>query len=223
MKSGIVFDLDETLLDRRATLEAYAGLLWRDFDVGREAPQSHFVAEFLAIDRNGYTPEPEIFDRLVRRFPGSTLDPLEIARHFSEFAWSRPTLAAGVASGLAGLRAARIPLGIITNGGTDSQRSKLQSTGLDRLVDHYLISSEFGAAKPDSSIFLAMCSALGIDASTSWFVGDHPVFDIWGANRVGFRTIWLERSIPWPRERDPCYTHAFPHVSAALQLLARDA
>jgi putative hydrolase of the HAD superfamily len=223
MKSGIVFDLDETLIDRRATLEAYAGLLWRDFGVTSESPRSHFVAEFLAMDGDGDTPQTELVAGLVRRFPASLSDPSALSRHFSQFAWTRPALAGGVVAGLAALRAAGVPLGIITNGGADSQRRKLQFTGLDRLVDFVLISEEFGAAKPDRSIFVAMCSALGIDASASWFIGDHPVFDIWGASQVGFRTIWLERSTPWPGDCDRCYTHTFPHVSAALQLLARRA
>lgn len=223
MKSAIVFDLDETLIDRRATLAAYANRFWHDFNIGREAPQSHFVASFLALDANGCTPQPELSTRLVQHYPASGLDATTIARHFSEFAWARPTMATGVAARLAELRAARVPLGIITNGAAESQRRKLEFTGLDKLVDHCLISGEFGAEKPDSSIFLAMCSALGIAAPTSWFIGDHPVFDIWGANRVGFRTIWLEKRIPWPGDCDRCYTHVVPHVGAALELISRNA
>lgn len=219
MKSGIVFDLDETLIDRRATLEAYAHRFWRDFDVGRDARQSDFVASFLDLDRNGCTPLPELGARLVQRYPRCGLDAATITGHFSEFAWAQPGMAAGVADTLAKLRGAGIPLGIVTNGGADSQRRKLRLTGLERLVHHCLVSGEFGVEKPDSAIFLAMCSALRIAASASWFIGDHPVFDIWGANRVGFRTIWLEKRIPWPEDYERCYTHVVPHVGAALELV----
>ena len=219
MKSGVVFDLDETLIDRSATLRAYAALLWRDFDIGRDVPEADFVAAFLALEDDGRAPQPDLFERVAERFPKSALDPSAMTAHYSQFAWTRPRLAAGVTSGLAELRAAGVPLGIITNGDGDTQRTKLQFTRLDRLVDRYLISGEFGAAKPDRSIFLAMCSALAIDAPTSWFVGDHPLFDIWGAHQVGFRTIWLERIIRWPDDLDPCYTHKCVNAGAALQIL----
>jgi FMN phosphatase YigB (HAD superfamily) len=65
-----------------------------------------------------------------------------------------------------------------------------------------------------------MCATLGIDPTASWFIGDHPVFDIWGAHRVGFRTIWLQKRIPWPDDRVPCYTHCVPNIDAALTLVA---
>ena len=223
MKSGIVFDLDETLIDRRGTLEDYANRLWEDFNIGVAASQAQFLASFLALDADGCTPQADLFARLAEAFPRPPLDPLEIAHHFSEFAWTRPRLASGVACGLAKLRAAGIPLGIITNGGAESQMRKLRGSGLDQLVDHYLISSQFGAAKPDRSIFMAMCSTLRIEAPSSWFIGDHPVFDVWGANRVGFRTIWLERRVPWPEEHNRCYTHLAPDIASALQLIDLDA
>jgi len=220
MKSGVVFDLDDTLIDRRTTLEAYAHRLWEDFDLELETPLPPFVASFIALDADGRTPPAELFAGLARAFPRSGPHTGNMSRHFADLAWTQPRLASGVAEKIARLRTAGVPIGIITNGEAAGQRRKLQATGLDRLVDRCIISGEFGVEKPDSAIFLAMCSALDIAAEKSWFIGDHPVFDVWGAHRVGFRTIWLTKRVPWPSDRDRCYTHFAPHVSAALDLIA---
>jgi putative hydrolase of the HAD superfamily len=220
MKSGVVFDLDDTLIDRRDVLEAYAQRLWKDFDLQAEIALPRFVASFLAWDDDGHTPPDELFDAVVRAFPKSHLDATRISGHYSDFAWSRPTLADGVASALEQMRS-RGPVGIITNGEGEGQRRKLRSTGLIDLVDHYLISGEFGAEKPDASIFHAMCSALDIDPALSWFIGDHPVFDIWGAHRIGFRTIWLAKRVPWPHDRDPCYTHSARRIEEVFEIVGR--
>ena len=100
------------------------------------------------------------------------------------------------------------------------QRRKLESTGLDRLVDHCIVSGEFGADKPDPSIFAAMCEALELDAARSWFIGDNPVCDVWGAHRAGFRTVWLQKRIAWPDDYERCHTRVASSIEVALGIVA---
>ena len=59
---------------------------------------------------------------------------------------------------------------------------------------------EFGAHKPDSSIFEHALELIGAHASETLFVGDNPVADICGARGVGMRTAWLHHGRNWPVE-----------------------
>jgi putative hydrolase of the HAD superfamily len=40
---------------------------------------------------------------------------------------------------------------------------------------------------------LSALKELEVPTSRAWFVGDHPVNDIAGANALGMKTFWLER------------------------------
>ena len=113
-----------------------------------------------------------------------------------EFSRSRPehwrrAMYPGARELLADLRG-RVALGAITNGPGPVQRPKLEAFGYrewfpERLV---FVSGEFGARKPDPSIFLAAARAAGVAPEECVMVGDAREFDM-PAKGVGFRTILL--------------------------------
>ncbi len=55
------------------------------------------------------------------------------------------------------------------------------------------MSAEFGAAKPDPSIFLHACALFGVPPSAAAYVGDRLNTDAIGAARAGLTGIWLDR------------------------------
>jgi putative hydrolase of the HAD superfamily len=125
----------------------------------------------------------------------------------------------GAETGVRQLRELGIPLGIVTNGPSKLQRGKIEGAGLHQLIDEIFISEEFGSGKPDAAIFHAACRSLKAEPATSWFVGDNPSADIIGAHNAGLRTIWLERSLPWPEDEPRCATHHVTAFEAAMQIL----
>lgn len=81
-------------------------------------------------------------------------------------------------------------LGVITNGPSLVQRPKLEAL---RYRDYFeermvFVSGEFGARKPDPSIFQAAAKAAGADPQECVMVGDALQFDM-PAKALGFRTI----------------------------------
>lgn len=201
--SGVIFDLDETLLDRRGTLDAYARKLHFELDPQGSAPPAHFLDKFHRIDAGGGTPREKFFDLISSELLPAR-SPRELRDHFEAYAWQAPQLFQGVDTLLGQLRNQGLRLGIITNGGEASQLAKIVSTGLLGLVDCYVISACFGARKPDRAIFEYMTNELAIDPRTSWFVGDDPYCDIWGSKQCGYSAAWVERSA-WPKDLSPCY------------------
>jgi putative hydrolase of the HAD superfamily len=147
----------------------------------------------------------------------------QVREHFETAAWLRPRLFAGIDDLLKSLRADGWRLGIITNGGVPAQSAKITGSGLSELVDGYVISSAFGAKKPAAEIFQHMLRSLAIDPAHSWYIGDHPREDIWGAKQVGFHTCWVERYIAWPPDLPRCYDARIEYTPDCLNAIAHAA
>jgi putative hydrolase of the HAD superfamily len=215
-RPGVIFDLDETLLDRAASIASYGREFYADFKrYVRDTPET-FLVRFRELDGNGYVSRESFFDGLAQYLGAPDVDASVIAGHFYENAWTRPQLMHGAVEMLQALRDAGMAIGIVTNGRSRNQRKKIANTGLDRLIDGCIVSEEFGAKKPDPSIFLAACEMLRLEPNAAWFVGDNPEADIIGAHRAGLRTIWMKRSIPWPEAAVRCYAC---EVSALREVL----
>lgn len=90
------------------------------------------------------------------------------------------------------------PIGVITNGPSDVQRAKIELLDVARLVDFIIISEEFGAAKPDPTIFEAALAQAGAAPNEAVFIGDSAEHDMAGAMALGMATIWINRTgAPW--------------------------
>jgi len=92
-------------------------------------------------------------------------------------------------------------------------------TGFLPLLDVVLISDYFGVKKPDASICNIAIDGLGIEPTESWFVGDHPLNDIWGSKQVGFNAAWVHSNRPWPIDVAPCYDVMEQDLIAVLSKL----
>jgi putative hydrolase of the HAD superfamily len=73
MPQAILFDLDETLVDRTRSIASYAERFQRDFtDRLAPLPTSALDAVILAADGRGYRPRAELCEELVRTLPWQT-------------------------------------------------------------------------------------------------------------------------------------------------------
>jgi putative hydrolase of the HAD superfamily len=220
--NGVVFDLDETLVDRRGSLDAYAKQLRSVFSDSIVVSERVFMTEFHRLDGNGRVPRDEFFEALsVALF--RSVPSRRIQEHFEATAWIEPRLFEGVVDLLVTLRAKGWRIGIVTNGGVASQSAKIENSGLADLIDGSVISSAFGFKKPAPEIFRHMIEKLGIDPNRSWFVGDDPRADMFGARRVGFRTCWVERYSAWPADLPRCYDARIRDTVGCLQVLTHAA
>lgn len=121
-----------------------------------------------------------------------------------------------VAPVLAALRRARIPVGIVTNGASDTQRDKIVALGLDALIDVVVVSGEVRAAKPEAAPFRTVVAGLGVDPGRVCHVGDNLAADVAGANDAGLISVWLNRVSATRGASDP-----EPHVEiTSLDALA---
>lgn len=191
MIKAVFFDLDDTLYDREALVRelmadqhaAFAGELP---GMSRE----HFVAQVLEMDDHGDGDKVEGYQRLVARWQ---LEP-DLAGRLCSYFWSyydqRCRLSPETATTLQALKARGKHRGVITNGGVDRQRRKLDALGLLSTFDVVLVSEAEGVRKPSPEIFRRALQRCKVEAAESVFVGDDPETDIEGARNAGLLPIW---------------------------------
>ena len=187
----MVFDLDDTLLDRRGSFEQFLRDQWTRFrPVVRAIDQEQYVQTLIELDRDGYGPRKGLFAGLTARF-GLAADVADslltdyrsgFPRACRLFPDAMPTLSS--------MRAAGLKLGLITNGSFRMQGRKLECVALTATFDTVLISDAEGISKPDVRIFLRALERLEVKPAAAAFVGDHPEVDIAGARAAGLRAIW---------------------------------
>ncbi len=84
-------------------------------------------------------------------------------------------------------------MGIITNGFTSLQQTRLERTGLRDHFDLLIISEEVGVAKPDARIFdYALAQAGNPSRDRVLMVGDTAESDIRGGVNAGLATLLVE-------------------------------
>ena len=215
--AAILFDLDDTLLDRRGSVERY---LTGHAERARLEPAlaTAYQSRFWALDENGHAARSDLFAQLSAEFPevGSAQDLLtDFTTHgFATCEWSD-----GAEGALAWCRATGLRTAIITNGSSAMQRAKLRALGLGERVDTILVSEEEGVSKPSSVIFHRAADRLGVRPAQCVFIGDNPVAYVDGARKAGMHDVWMQREFPWPAALAAA-THSITTLASLQELLS---
>lgn len=195
---AVLFDLDGTLYDRDRLATELFTEQYSSF--ARELPgisEERFMRDVLAMDEHGHGSKESGYPALTRAWGVDTALAGRLLSHFRETYHRHCHSGDDARATLAALRARRLKLGVITNGGSEMQRRKLAGLGLERSFDAVLVSEEEGVRKPDAEIFRRALVRLGVAAERAIFVGDHPVADVDGAHGAGLRAVW--KFVPyWP-------------------------
>jgi putative hydrolase of the HAD superfamily len=187
MPAAVLFDLDNTLVDRDAGWARFfcdRGLSGRDREIA------------LMRDRSGYEDRFELARWLSQRFPQTWPTPLDALHDAFESVPELVDAYDGVPQLLARLKG-RVRVGVVTNGG-QGQRRKAERAGVLDLVEACVVSSEAGAEKPHPRPFLEALAALRTIPADAVFVGDNPDDDIEGARALGMKTVWVSHGRRWP-------------------------
>jgi len=210
----VLFDLDNTLVDRQLAYGRWARGFAAHRGLGSEAVQ--VLAE---SDEDGFAPRQAVFEA-VRQACGlaESVEQL-IAEYRIEYPkFFQPDHS--VLSALQRLREHGFRIGVVTNGPA-TQREKLDRSGLNSLVDGVCISEECGIEKPDPRIFteaIRRCGGVPNSDGIGWMVGDAPHADVAGGKATGLQTMWLSRGRTWS-ETDFAPDLVAPDVNEAINLI----
>jgi len=206
LPKAILFDLDSTILEYDDPEECWLAVC-REFapEVG-VAVESLLRAIVAARDWQWGDSERHRQARLTlietrRRIAESALSSLGIENmalaHTLGDTYARmrdggARLAPRAADILVHFRSRGVRLGLVTNGASELQRAKIGRFGLAGYFHHIQVEGEFGAGKPDDSVFRHALSRLGVGADEAWMVGDDLDRDIAGAQGVGIYAVWVD-------------------------------
>ncbi|WP_416966866.1 HAD family hydrolase [Streptomyces sp. 4F14] len=212
----LMLDLDNTLVDRDAAFrEAVAAFLSE-----HRLPDTD-LTWVTTLDAGGYTARQDVAAAMTDRYR-DTVPEAAVHALLDHGAADRVVLADPSREALAEALTAGWTCVIVTNGRTVQQEAKIRRTGLDRLVQGWVISEAVGRGKPGPEIFHAAAAAVGASLAGAWVIGDSPHADIAGADALGLRSVWVSNGQPWA-QASYRPTHVAEDVATAIGHVVRTA
>ncbi|WP_410510941.1 HAD family hydrolase [Paenibacillus sp. BR2-3] len=201
---ALLFDLDNTLMDRDHTFRSFCTQFVQDI-LGHLEPDSaqKVVEDMIVRDADGYRDKDGFFEELSQVLPWQNPVPAsDIRAYYDESYSAHGAIMKHAETVLDYCKERGYILGLVTNGKKDIQHAKIDLLGLRHYFQVIVISAEEGISKPDPEIYRLALERLGADPGKTLFIGDHPVNDIWGAGKAGMEGIWLRRNHMWDETLD---------------------
>jgi putative hydrolase of the HAD superfamily len=188
---AIIFDMDNTLIDRRKAFLRLCDYLIETYgtDYPYEVTKEELIEYMIEIDADGYGGLQNVIPKLSKiwKLPHSVEEFIEERNKiFGQLTVLYPeTLEV-----LETLKK-NYKIGMITNGYSSVQREKINTVNIGHYFEDIIVSGEEEFEKPDSLIFLKACKNLGVNAEEAVYVGDYYPNDIIGALGANLKPIWI--------------------------------
>lgn len=218
LPSGILFDLDDTILSaygradvawRKVMIEFASHVAPLDSDELAERITTEAVAFWadaarhkewrFKLDEARRIIVSRALGGLDVRVADATALHHAIADRFTRLREEEMTLFPGSIETLDALRAHGVRLALITNGAGDVQRSKIARFALEHRFDHIQIEGEHGFGKPEERAYRHALEVLDLRPRDVWMVGDNLEWEVAAPQRLGIYAVWLdayERGLP---------------------------
>ncbi len=220
-----LLDLDHTLFDSDASESAAFEQTLHAAGVGD--PWQHFpryqeinLSLWAAVERGELPPQEVKLQRFVDLVEEMHVraDPEQMAHDFVAGLAANGDLYEGATDVLDALRG-QAALGLITNGLSEVQRTRLERLGIADYFDTVIVSAEVGVAKPKREIFeCAFRSLNSPDPKSTVMVGDNLNSDIRGGKNVGIATCWYNPTERSRQSSDVEPTHEIRGLAELLDL-----
>lgn len=188
----LLLDLDNTLVDRAAAFQRWA----------KRFTSAHGgdIEWLVEADADGYEPRERLAERIRSKYFLDDAAFASLQADLDAGMADELVLDAGIPMALARAKTAGWVPVVVTNGRVAQQERKLAVTGLDQLVDAWVISEAAGVKKPDPAIFDAVFRLTGRSLDGAWIIGDSATADIRGAHGVSINSVWLHRGYRWAED-----------------------
>ena len=189
-KLAVIFDLDGTLLNNRASFaKAYQALCRR---YPRAFDPKNPETELTCIAFYGEKHRQDAYAALCRTAAPEQLPPMEqFHREWGLLYAQSAVPMADAKDVLTYLQNRNYRIGLLTNGNAERQWAKIHASGLLPFFHHIVVSGDHPFEKPDPEIYAVSLRGLGVTAEQALFVGDTIGTDIDGARNAGIDSLWL--------------------------------
>ena len=199
---SLVFDVDDTLYEQIVPFEnAYKSLFDMDIDMEKFYLLSRYYSDVkFEASRNGEMTMDEYHIYRIQEAAkdlGVCLTAEQALSMQKEYKKNQQKLQmSNTTIGILELvKENDVKLGIITNGPSEHQWSKVKALGVERWIDkeNIIVSGDYSINKPDVRIFEIMQEKLQLPNDFLYYIGDSIENDIVGANNAGWKSIWINR------------------------------
>ncbi|MDQ6420579.1 HAD family hydrolase [Paenibacillus sp. LHD-117] len=215
---AVLFDLDNTLLDRTSTFGHFTRLLLNRYFNHLESTNELFD-RIVELDEDGYKDKNVLFAELIEELPWKSKPPVNELMDFYRAEYVNSAVLMSHASEVIAHARTKYRTGLITNGRNAIQYGKIDRLGIRDLFDLIIVSEEAGVKKPDPKIFEMALDRLRLSSEQCLYVGDHPVNDMEGAARIGMQTIWIKVNHPWKEGLTASPVYTIDQLSELLELI----
>ena len=199
---GLIFDVDDTLYEQIVPFEnAYTSLFDMDIDMEKFYLLSRYYSDIkFKASRNGEMTMDEYHIYRIQEAAkdlGVCLTAEQALSMQKEYKKNQQKLQMSniTISILELAKENDVKLGIITNGPSEHQWSKITTLGIESWIgrENIIVSGDYGINKPDVRIFEIMKEKLQLPNDSLYYIGDSIENDIVGANNAGWKSIWINR------------------------------
>ncbi len=207
MVKAVIFDLDETLLNRAIAVEQmFFMILEKCYEDVKNSLKNEMLKKFKEYDKESYgdNDKTKVFESFFNEFPPKYILP----RNESQDFWNNNfphcfTINQDIINLINTIKG-QVKVAIITNGSTLRQKAKISNTNLNSCFDTVIISEEVGFSKPDKRIFDLALNKLKVQPEDALFVGDDLEKDICGCQNANINGVWFNpRGTKNPTEIKP--------------------
>jgi HAD superfamily hydrolase (TIGR01662 family) len=190
----LIFDLDNTLIDRNAAMrQSLHDWLSTQDHIGSQLETA--LNDCMQYDHWGYTNRQEFATWLLHQYGNkenreTTPHALQQLLHVKNSQNVQPDKQVHV---LMQTLRKQYQLVLATNGGSKTQRAKVQQSQLEQFFkpEAIFVSGEMEFEKPDPRYFKKIISELQLNVNRSLVIGDNLHNDIQAANECGLHTCWV--------------------------------
>ena len=192
-KKAVFFDFDDTLQSRAGAYRMYCeDFLDRYFPGLSDEEKLRKMDEMEEHVDGGYKSREEYWPEMIELWGWKDAPELSVLTDdFNSRFGLKVDMLPDSVDVIKQLKQRGYILGMITNGNSKLQNTKLDTAGIRGLFDVVVVSDDIGIWKPEAGIFEYAMNKVGVTAEQSVYVGDHPVNDIQGALNARMQPVWM--------------------------------
>lgn len=204
MIRGVIFDLDDTLIDTSSHIagalksvyiknKKYLGVPFKKFLKVNETEITKLLKNRnLRVNQIGYLIWFKIFE--ILKMDSSPFLINKCFNDFQNYILNHISLRTGVIEILDFLKKNNIKIAVLSNGSFDEKIKKIMAVKIDKKIDILVTSELFKNDKPKPSSLIYLIDKLGFGKKEIIYIGDSYKEDISLAKNLGIKTIYFNEN-----------------------------
>ncbi|MEW4924168.1 HAD family hydrolase [Algibacter sp. 2305UL17-15] len=177
----VIFDLDDTLFNEIDYLKSAFSEIAQQISQDSKANQIEVFDRMLDLYHN----KSNVFDGILKHYKSKNTisDLVSLYRNHQP----KITLLEGRKAVFDGLKSSGIKMGLLTDGRSKQQRSKIIALEIEHYFEEIIISEEFGTEKPNKNNYLHFEKQFG--KGHYFYIGDNTSKDFVSPNKLGWTSV----------------------------------